>query len=79
MNEKYIFIAYTEDKGKLQDGTPWTGRRIVAQIERGDSRQTVVLKASKQIPERLNVNCGDYLNLLYDRNGRVASITPDRK
>lgn len=79
MNEKYLFIAYTEDKGNLQDGTPWTGRRIVAQIERGDSRQTVVLKASKQMPERLNVNYGDYVNLLYDRNGRVAAITSDHK
>lgn len=78
MNEKYILVAITEDCGKLQDGTPWTGKRVIAQIDRNNnSRQTVILKAAKAIRGLDSVGIGGCFVPYYDRNGRVISVNPE--
>lgn len=78
MNETYILVSITEDYGKLKDGTPWHGKRIVAQLDRNkNSRQTVILKASKDVRGLDVVGVGECFMPYYDRNGRVISINPD--
>lgn len=75
MNEKYIFIGVTDDYGKLQDGKPWQGKRVVAQYIRGDGAQTVILKAHKDLGIPDGFKAGDAFVPYFDRNGRVIGLS----
>lgn len=76
-------IAVTQDKGKLKDGTPWEGTRLVIQEVDKDDARTYIAKAAKDFPSEevssavAENGCLAVSRLLYDRFVRVVGYELD--